>query len=328
MQYILDNCSSLEEAIQCAYSIEIEGWGWHYFVGDTHGNTAAIAFIDDEVVVHQGKNMPVPGLFNTPYERELELLKYYTGFGGHYPADLKDPEVPRFVKTAIMARDYDPSQNIVDYGFQMLDNLQVNDVPEWSVIFDVRQQHVFFKTRVNPEIKRFSLDEIDFSNGSPVLILNMDLKKGGDVLQQLHPYTNEEMKLFTESYLVPIVPEEFFTGGGITTDEYIDRFSSHNDIAAIKDNQYFIGSWANEKDEPQVILTFDTKSDAVMGEISMAEEAFIAEHIHLIGNDLTFTYKKNDNTLIEVQAKIDDRQMNIDVYGIEDYYGAYTLVKQ
>jgi len=27
MQYILDNCATLEEAIQCASSIEIEGWG-------------------------------------------------------------------------------------------------------------------------------------------------------------------------------------------------------------------------------------------------------------------------------------------------------------
>lgn len=54
MQYILDNYSTVEEAIQCASEIEIDGWGWHYFVGDARGHTAAIAFIDGEVVVNKG----------------------------------------------------------------------------------------------------------------------------------------------------------------------------------------------------------------------------------------------------------------------------------
>ncbi len=52
MQYILDNYSTVEEAIQCASEIEIEGPGKHFFVGDGQGNCTAIAFIDDKVVVN------------------------------------------------------------------------------------------------------------------------------------------------------------------------------------------------------------------------------------------------------------------------------------
>jgi hypothetical protein len=59
-------------------------------------------------------NMPVPGLFNTPYDRELELLKYYKGFGGLYEPELSDYRVPRFIKTAVMIRDYKPTKDIVD----------------------------------------------------------------------------------------------------------------------------------------------------------------------------------------------------------------------
>jgi len=81
MQYILDNCMTVEEAVQCAKDIEIDGWGWHFFIGDGEGNTAAVDFVDDEVLIYTGEDMPVPGLFNTFYSRELEVLKYYKGFG-------------------------------------------------------------------------------------------------------------------------------------------------------------------------------------------------------------------------------------------------------
>jgi penicillin V acylase-like amidase (Ntn superfamily) len=336
MQYILDNYSTVEEAIQCASEIEIDGWGWHYFVGDAKGNTAAIAFIDGKVVVNKGENMPIPGLFNTPYNRELELLKYFKGFGGLYEPDLSDPGVPRFVKTAVMIRNYEPAQNIVDYGFKMLDTLKVFDVPEWSIVFDVRERHVYFKTRINPEIKSFSMDEIDFSNKSPVLILNMDIREGGDVFDQFHPYSNEEMRDFTKKFMFPILPEKFFTSGGITQDEYLERISTHSDAAALAGNQFFKGVWKlkpdKANDETEIILEFVTKAGAVFGRISPsedAEESYTLDHIHLIGNHLKFTFETNGkgNEFLEVLASIDEEKMNITVHGIEENYGSYLLIQ-
>jgi penicillin V acylase-like amidase (Ntn superfamily) len=336
MQYILDSYSTVEEAIRCASEIEIDGWGWHFFVGDAQGNCAAIAFIDGNVVVNTGEDMPVPGLFNTPYDRELELLKYYIGFGGLYEPDLSDPRVPRFVKTAVMIRDYKPAQNIVDYGFEMLDTLKVYDIPEWSIVFDVRKRRVYFKTRINPEIKRFSMDEIDFSNSSPVLIVNMDIKEGGDVLPKFHPYTNEEMRDFTEKSVFPILPEEFFTRGGITLDEYLERTSTHSDAAALTEKQFFKGIWRNIPDKAkngmQITLRLETKADAVFGRISLSEDAeefYPLDHVHMIGNQLKFTFDVNGkrNKLFEVQASVDDEKMKISIYSIENYYGGYLLSK-
>ena len=198
MQYILDNYSTLEEAIQCASEIEIDGWGWHYFVGDNQGNTAAIAFVDGKVVIHEGANMPIPALFNTPYEREMELTKYFKSFGGEYEVDINSPQIPRFIKTDFLIKAYDSKENIIDYGFYMLDKIKVNDEPEWSIIYDARKKDIYFKTRLNPEIKTVSMKEIDFSNNESVLILNMDIKEGGNVLNQFHSYSNEEVRKFTE----------------------------------------------------------------------------------------------------------------------------------
>jgi len=336
MQYILDNYSTVKEAIQCASEIEIDGWGWHYFVGDAQGNCAAIAFIDGEIVVNRDQTMPVPGLFNTPYSRELELLKYYKGFGGLYEPDLSDHRVPRFVKTAVMIRDYKPSQDIVDYGFEMLDALKVYDVPEWSIIFDVRKRNVYFKTRINSEIKSFSMEEIDFTNNSPVLILNMDTKEGGDVLNKFHPYSNEKMRDFTKAFMFPILPEEFFTRGGITLDEYLDRTSTHSDAAALTEKQYFKGVWKTKpdqaNDEMQITLKFETKANAVFGQISLSEdteEFYTLDHIHLMGRDLNFTFETNGqrNKFLEVQAYINNNRMNVTLYGIEENFGSYLLFK-
>jgi hypothetical protein len=336
MQYILDHYSTMEEAIQCASEIEIDGWGWHFFVGDAKGHTAAIAFIDGQVVVNKGEDMPVPGLFNLPYNRELEYLRYYKGFGGLYEPALDDHRVPRFVKTAVMIRDYEPTRNIVDYGFDMLDTLKVYDVPEWSILFDVRRRDVYFKTRINPEIKSFSMNEIDFSNNGPVSILNMDIEEGGDVLDEFHPYTNEEMRDFTEEFVFPILPEEFFTRGGITLDEYLERTSTHGDAAALTDNQYFEGIWKSRtdqaEDEMPITLRFETKGDAVFGQISLSEdseELYQLNHIHLIGNNLKFTFEIDGkrNKFLEVQAHVKENKMNVTLYGIEDTFGNYLLLK-
>ena len=78
MQYILDNYSTLEEAVRCASEIEIDGWGWHFFMGDGQGNTAAVEFIDGKVVVHQGEQMPVPalGVLSPQWSLRLILAKW------------------------------------------------------------------------------------------------------------------------------------------------------------------------------------------------------------------------------------------------------------
>ena len=180
------------------------------------------------------------------------------------------------------------------------------------------------------------MDEIDFSNSSPVLIVNMDIKEGGDVLPKFHPYTNEEMRDFTEKLVFPILPEEFFTRGGITLDEYLERTSTHSDTAALTEKQFFKGVWRNKpdkaKDEMQITLRFETKADAVFGRISLSEDAeefHPLDRIHSIGNQLKFTFDVNGkrNKLLEFQASVDDEKMKVSVYSIENYYGGYLLLK-
>lgn len=335
MQYILDNFSTLDEALRSAYEIEIDGWGWHYFVGDMDGNCASIEFINGEVIIHKGETMPVPGLFNAPYAREIELSRYFKGFGGFYEPALDDIRVPRYVKTAVMIKNYDPAQNAVDYGFSILKGLTVTETPDWSVVFDVRRRNVYFRTSPYPEIKKFSMDGFDFSNGGPVMILDMDIKDSVDVTDRFHPFTAEEVKSFIQR--LPL-PEQFYGMGGLNKEEYASRLAYHTLPAASADNQYFAGIWktkaepsGKDSNEDAWELNLWTKGNAVSGEISNTNGSAAKTpllHLLLIGNKLSFTFRTAKGTIIEVKALLEKDKMLMHLSGIQEDYGTAELYRQ
>jgi len=336
MQFVLDSYSTLDEAIKSASEFQLDDGGmtWHYFISDSKGNCASLAFIDGKVKVNTGENMPVTALFNTPYDREMEILKYYKGFGGLYDINLSDPRVPRFVKAAALVRDYDPSKDAVKYGFEMLHYLTVDNEPEWSILFDANRRNVYFKTRINPQIKSFSMDSFDFSNSSAVQILDIDTKDGGDVLNRFQTYTNELVKSFLATKLKAVIPKEFYAAGGLTFEEFIDRFANHDITAELPESQYFSGVWktkpASEEDEIEFEIRFKVNENAVSGEIAFKSRVapYPIDHLTLCGNNLVFTYKNRNASIIEVNAFFESDKLQAHLLTAEDDLGHFTLIKQ
>jgi len=323
MQYILDGCGTIEEAVQCARDIEIDGWGWHFFVGDRNGRCAVIDFVDGSVVVHKDGEMPVPGLFNSLYSREMEWARYFKGFGGLYEPKLEDKTVPRFIKTAIMLDRFDPAQDAVTYGFSILDHLFVSEVADWSVVFDVRRRKVHFRTSRNREIKHFGIDDIDFSNDSPVMILGIDIPRGGEVGQRFEPFSAEKMAAHIRS--VP-VPDSFFTAGGLTKKQVIHRLAGHTDAAMEVKNQYFSGVWRSkppkEGEKSRLTLRLTCRGDAVRGDISHVS-GFVnqtpLEHIHLLNGQLIFTFRsEKEKAFMLFKGVLNGDRMKAELSGIED----------
>lgn len=333
MQYLLDNCSTLDEALEMTKGIEIDGWTWHYFLADASGDCASLAFVDGKMKINRGQKMPVKALFNTPYDREMEVAKYFKNFGGQYEVALNSPKVPRFVKTDFLLKNYDTSKNAVDYGFYMLDQIKVNDIPEWSIIFDAKTQKVYFRTRINPSIKELSFSDVDFSaQAGPCLIQNMDIEKGGNVLDLLHPYDAKEMSDFLMS-LVDIIGIDFFTKGGLSLEECVDNMSNHSLRAAKDESQFFKGSWLTHPGDPEnkraIVLNLTTNADAVTGEITNPKgDHYYFDNLHMINKKLKATFRTGSGTMIEIQAIIDGNTMSLDQYGIEDFYGTLNFTKK
>ncbi len=332
MQYILDNAATLDEAIACATAFELDGWGWHFFLGDKDGHCAVVDFVDGRVVVHRGDEMPVPGLFNALYARETAQARYFKGFGGQYEPTLTDKRVPRYVKTGIMLQQYDGKQDAVDYTFQILDRLFVSEVADWSVVFDVKRRCVHFRTSRNRAVKHFSLDGFDFSGAGPTLILDIDIPEGGDVGRQFAPYGNDRMAAHIRT--LPL-PKSFCEAGGLTTDEFVQRLAGHTARAEDPRNQPFLGTWQTKTDKagaaPRWQLTLRSRGDVVGGEISNAK-GFVAgaplEQIQLAGRVLSFACtSREEKEFLFARAVLEGEKMTLTLMGLEEEYGSFELFR-
>jgi len=333
MQYVLDNYSTTEEVIESTYKFQIDGWTWHYFVSDAMGNSASIEFLNGKVIVHQGHNMPVPALFNTPYAREMELIKYYKGFGGQYEVDFGNTEIPRFVKTAKMLKEY-KGEPPTEYCLEMLKKIKVYETPDWSVLIDTKRKMFYFKTSLYPELKYFSYENVDFSNKVPCQILNIDISNGGDVLGKFSPYTDEIMKKLIDQ--LPIPEEGFLPKGSVSVDEFKNRLLTHHHSSLKPETQFFAGSWKTNESVDQGAVQWEINlkmnQDAVTGEVIRTEDnADIAkiDHIYFKDNKLYMTYiSVKAKNMVELVAEVKDNKMDCVPFVGDQSFSPYTVFKQ
>ena len=197
MQYVLDCFETVEQVIQSASDIALDGWGWHFFAADRHGGHASIAFLDGRLVVHGGQEMPVPLLCNSAYAKELEGLRTYQDFGGAQPIDVMDSEIPRFARGAYLLKHYTPShiQSPVDYGFRILECIALSN-NKWRYVFDWPNRTLYYRTAVNRSVRSLSLREVDFNGDSPSRMVNMDIGKEGSAIGHLKDYSRTRNKQF------------------------------------------------------------------------------------------------------------------------------------
>ncbi len=323
MQYILDNYKNVEQVIQSVQEMELDGPAWHFFIGDKNGNYAAIEYLGGKTVIHQKEEMPIPALFNMPYDIEMEKMSYYQGFGGRNDSSLDNLSAGRFVHTAVMLKDYSVSESAVKYGFKILEQLSKTCETKWSVIIDALNGKIYFKTEGFQEIKTFELNKIDFSNQTPVLILDMDIKKGGDVSEKFSQFTDEKNLELVRKFDIPfnqIMPDE------LTNDECIQRVASFYKSAEKQENQIITGVWKAKVncDNPvfnsfypnlfvddQWTLTINSKKDAISGTCTNSKGELVSEpieNLELNNDQLSFTLtlkKKYADIRIIVQANKD-----------------------
>jgi len=189
MQYQLDNYASVEEVLSNLSTIVLDGWTWHFFVSDRDGNTATIEFVDGDLNVYTSDSMPIPVLCNTAYPEELANLEGYAGFGGEEPVRLRDKGTARFVHAAHMIRNT-PQSVDPDYAFQILKNLE-RGLTQWSIVIDVNQGRVYFRTSAGRKIKYFDMARLDFSSDTPVKMLDVNSDLRGDVFDYFVDYSPE-----------------------------------------------------------------------------------------------------------------------------------------
>ncbi len=198
IQYQLDNSASVEEVIASEKFLRISPQSvakLHFLVADKMGKVATIEFLDGKMIVHTGEGLPVSALANDTYKNGMRYLKDFSGFGGTKDIPVSSAPLDRFVNAAVALQEFS-GEDLIDYSFKILERVKQEDSStQWSIVYDLNNLEVYFKTRNNPELRKFSLQEMDFDCDSPVQYANIDEGSIDGELQfeDFSPEENEDL---------------------------------------------------------------------------------------------------------------------------------------
>jgi penicillin V acylase-like amidase (Ntn superfamily) len=232
MQYVLDNYETIDQVIQSAHDITIDGWAWHFFTADRKGNAAVIEFLDGEVKIFREARLPVTALCNTKYNEEMESLRKYKGFGGDRFIDFDNKKLPRFVHAAQMLKGYDPSESpAVKYGFDILAQLERGGT-QWSFVCDLNNLKAYFRTSRASEIKELDLKSFDFSCKTSVKMLDIHSRLAGNVEEDFQDYSLDYNREFVKKAMRELGKdfENFLTSEGSTLNQVIERLAGFSEL--------------------------------------------------------------------------------------------------
>lgn len=179
IQYHLDNSSSVQEVINADKKLRISPFDQelHFLIADKAGNIAVIEFIDGEMHALQGEDLPFSVLANESYAESIH--KYRKGIDN------------RFTKTVNLVKSTDNTQiNLIDYSFSILDSVAVN--ASWSIVYDIKNMHIYFKTETKPQIKEFSFYKFNYDNQiSTAFCFDLRSNDNGDISDKFSLFSHK-----------------------------------------------------------------------------------------------------------------------------------------
>ena len=257
IQYQLDNSQNVSDVIESnsiirAYS---EAATVHYFVADAFGNAVSIEFLNGKMVYHTGNTMPITVLTNNTYE---ESLSYY-----------KDVEIPdevlslkslnsldRFATACSMVQAFErsPQESVIDYGFSILQEVKNTEYTQWSIIYDIKNRVIYFKTLSNEKIRNVALSSIDFDCDTPVQVVGLDENLEGNINSYFILYTRKYNRdLIRTSYnaveFLKNIPDEYID----EIAEYPESMKCENEQPILKND---VGSFAGSNSSFVNIMLF------------------------------------------------------------------------
>ena len=202
MQYVLDNFSTIDEIIASDASVRIANTIDHYLVCDRTATCAVIEFLDGEMVVHTGDDLPVSALTNNLYHESVAAWQA----SKETQAAPADESLNRFYLAAEQVMNFDPAGlegAVADYAFETL-SMVSDDWTEWGLVFDSENQRAYFRTKQNQDIRSVDFSGFDFSCGTPVQMLNIHAdvldEVSGDFVEYDHDVSLQHIRHFLEQW--------------------------------------------------------------------------------------------------------------------------------
>lgn len=187
IQYQLDNCSSIEQVIETDQKLRISATGTtplHYLVADANGNAATIEFLNGKMVVHKGNNLSLPVLTNTIYDESVKSYKNSSAAGNN--------SLERFGKACSMIQQLNTGNNkkpVIDYAFDILGEVAQGEFTKWSIVYDMTNKTIQFKTNRFKQVKTLYFTAFDFTCNATAKVWNMNQSGNGNIDRLFENFT-------------------------------------------------------------------------------------------------------------------------------------------
>jgi len=204
LQFVLDNFANVDEAVTyvenhpfqilpCIVGTTGKVSEVHMMIEDVSGDAAIFEYTDggkSKVYHNKGYNIMTN---SPPFNKQLENLKQYQGFGGDRKLPGSTEAADRFVRAAYyqksLPKNISSSREAVagvisvarnvSQPFGTADPLRPNISPtRWRTVSDLTNRVYYFESTTSPSIVWVRLDELDFAAGAPVK--KIDLVNGTD----------------------------------------------------------------------------------------------------------------------------------------------------
>jgi len=174
IQYQLDMSATLDEVIENDKNISIVPvfMPVHYLVCDKDGNVGVIEFHKGERKVYKGEDIVMPVCTNIFYDESMEKINTYKAFGGDKVIPEKSEKVvinDEFImnivaKAGEMIKDYKEEglTNSVEYSFDILKAIGLENRTQWSIVYDINNQIIKFKSLKKQRYTNIKLKSVQF----------------------------------------------------------------------------------------------------------------------------------------------------------------------
>lgn len=173
IQYILDTSESVGEAIHAAKVVVVRPIyaKVHYLVCDRQ-KCATFEYVNGKLVIHTGETLPFPLLTNHTYQKSMEYLGQFEGFGGQKPLPSGAGSLARFVRAAAGLAKFESSEESTPYAFNLLADVAQTD-SAWNVVYQQGNRSIALKTQTNPHVRVLNSTTIDYSCRKQSLIADL-----------------------------------------------------------------------------------------------------------------------------------------------------------
>lgn len=178
IQYQLDKAGSVEEVIASDKYLRISFTSvakLHFLVADASGNSAVIEYLNGRMSVKTGDSLPYSVLANSCYSTSLDYKKQKeTGAEVTY-SPMEENSSGRFLTAARMITgDIPRGTYLINYGFSILDAVAQGPATQWSIIYDLTDRNIYYRTHQNTEIRRIDFNSFQYNCSVNHLFMDID----------------------------------------------------------------------------------------------------------------------------------------------------------